>query len=259
MHATPLTFALTLCLTFLIPSVFAMPHQQRGHLPLSDLPPAVWQMCVGGANATIVHSSAPVQGAKGLVLTTGSCINNDTDTTQSTVPIPVPSQASEVDTRSLEARDWCPTVPNTCLSSFSSAFPSDWINQNWVPKCGASCSSTCYAIGTGVPGPDPNDCQMIFNAMIARPDQIFALEPNNFLLFTVRTCGTGIQNQIAANPANWACSQKMIYDYSDWAAVGSFLAFNCQATQGARGGNCVADTGIYTNVPDFFIQVYGNQ
>lgn len=46
----------------------------------------------------------------------------------------------------------------------------------------------------------------------------------------------------------------MIYDYRDWAGVGNFLAFNCQASQGARGGNCLADTGIYTNVPDFFIQ-----
>jgi len=256
MHTTPLTttLALALYLTFLIPSAFAMPHQQRANLPISNLPPAVWQMCVGGANATIVNSSDPVEGTHGLVLTTGSCINNGTVVTQSTAPIPDPSQASEVDTPSLEARASCPTVPNTCSSRFSSSFPG-----NLVQKCGASCSSTCYAIDTGGPGPDPNDCQGIFDSMTARSDQIFALEPNNFLLFTVRTCGTGIQNQIAANPARPGCTQRMVYDYSDWAAVGSFLAFNCQADQGARGGNCIADTGIYTNVPDFFIQVYGNQ
>jgi hypothetical protein len=46
----------------------------------------------------------------------------------------------------------------------------------------------------------------------------------------------------------------MIYDYTDWAGVGTFLAWNCQAAQGARGGICIGDTGIYTNVPDFFIQ-----
>ena len=107
MHATPpLTTALTLCLTFLISSVFAVTHQYRGtysspvmwgtlsaetwadDLPaMSDLPPAVWQMCAGGVNATIVHSSSPVEGADGLVLTTGSCINNDTARTlTSTTP-----------------------------------------------------------------------------------------------------------------------------------------------------------------------------
>jgi len=248
-----------------------MPHQQRDYLPVSRLPPAVWKMCTGGPDATIVHSSTAVQGTKELVLTTGSCINNDTDTTgsttgsttesttESTVPIPAPSQANETETTSLAARDWCPTVPNTCQWSFSSVFPGDWINRGWVQKCGASCSSSCFPIDTGGPGPDPNDCQRIFNSMLARPDQVFALEPNNFLLFTVRTCGVGIQNQIAANPWNWGCSQKMIYDYRDLAGVGNFLAFNCQAAQGARGGICVGDTGIYTDVPDFFIQVYGNQ
>jgi len=84
--------------------------------------------------------------------------------------------------------------------------------------------------------------------------EVFTLEPNNFILFTVGTCGTGIQNQIAAHPTNTACSRKMIYDYTDWAGVGSFLAWNCQAAQRARGGICTADRGIYTNVPDFFIQ-----
>ena len=84
--------------------------------------------------------------------------------------------------------------------------------------------------------------------------EVFTVEPGSFLLYTVSTCGTGIQNQIAANPTNGACSRKMIYDYTDWAGVGNYLAWNCQAAQRARGGICMANSGIFTNVPDFFIQ-----
>lgn len=44
-------------------------------------------------------------------------------------------------------------------------------------------------------------------------------------------------------------------DYPDWAAVAHYLAWNCQAAQGANGGRCTGRTGIYQkNVPDFYIQ-----
>ena len=54
------------------------------------------------------------------------------------------AQKREIDAPSFQTMNLCPTVANTCLSRFPSAFPGDWINQNWVPKCGASCTSVSY-------------------------------------------------------------------------------------------------------------------
>ena len=59
--------------------------------------------------------------------------------------------------------------------------------------------------------------------------------------------GTGIQNQIP-----WkgdGCSQNLIYDFADWGYIGHYIAWNCQAWQGARGGRCVATDGA-----DFYLQ-----
>jgi len=259
MHATPLTITLALWLTLLLPSSFALPSdppspspspsQPPKDLPKTSFPQAVWQMCVGGENATIVHSSAPVHGSEGLVLTTGLCINNGTN---STIPAPTPPpKANDDEGPSVGARGWCPTInTNNCQSRFSG------VDQNSVLECSASCSSSCFPLDSGGPGPDPNDCQQVSNNLYRESVQIFTLEPENFIFFTRGSCGIGIKNQIAANPANWGCSQRLTYDYTDLADVGHYLAWNCQAQQAARGGICVADRGVYTNVPDFFIQVY---
>jgi hypothetical protein len=46
-----------------------------------------------------------------------------------------------------------------------------------------------------------------------------------------------------------------IYDYQDVAAISNYLAWNCQAAQGARGGVCRANSGLYQpSVPDFYVQ-----
>ncbi|PVF93804.1 hypothetical protein CPB86DRAFT_829039 [Serendipita vermifera] len=74
--------------------------------------------------------------------------------------------------------------------------------------------------------------------------------PNN----CVSRFGTAQLNQIVS-PGN-GCSQKMIYDWPDWAGTGSYLAWNCQVAQNARGGICIGDTGLYqSGTHDFFVQV----
>lgn len=36
---------------------------------------------------------------------------------------------------------------------------------------------------------------------------------------------------------------------------GRYLAWNCQAPQGARGGKCLGTTGLYQpNIPDYYVQ-----
>jgi len=116
-------------------------------------------------------------------------------------------------------------------------------------RCGEECDSDCY---WGDNGPDPNDCQVIFNNFLARFDQVFNVGHAKFVLFTFGSCGTGIQNQIVPNSED--CASDLLYDYTDWAGVGHFLATSCQAGQGARGGKCLAAN---TN-SDFFLQVYKN-
>ncbi|KAF4618545.1 hypothetical protein D9613_009727 [Agrocybe pediades] len=72
--------------------------------------------------------------------------------------------------------------------------------------CGAACTTNCFLPAGG--GPDPNDCHVIADAL--RFDS-----QNVAPIFTI---GTG-------------------------ASVIDFVAPNCQATQNAHGGNCVANDG----------------
>lgn len=76
----------------------------------SDLPPAVWKMCAGGANATIVHSSAPMEGANDVTLTTGSCIDDDTGCTLA------PTTLNDYHGRLTIAIEICSTIPPNTLS-----------------------------------------------------------------------------------------------------------------------------------------------
>ncbi|PVF98258.1 hypothetical protein CPB86DRAFT_386575 [Serendipita vermifera] len=201
-----------------------------------SLPPALDSICPGGLNATTVESSEPL-GTGGVVITTGFCNPPETSSERNTTP-------------NLAARQSCPTALNNCVSRFGTMYQ----GNGWVSKCGATCTSFCYS-GTG--GPDPNHCQHIFDIMMAQSPALFTLDPATFILLTYQSCGTGIQNQIA--PSSVGCSQKMIYDWPDWAGIGSYLAWNCQAAQNARGGQCLGDTGLYqSGTHDFYVQVYAN-
>lgn len=226
---------------FLLSIVYAMPTERRSpQVDDPSLPAAVKSICKGGMNATTILESKAF-GQDGVTITTGYCTpDSDSDPAADLVaaaPVPV-------------ARPVCVTAPNNCASRFGGQFQ----GNGWVGKCGAPCQSACYP---GSNGPNPFDCQFIFNSMWQQNPPLFTLEPNNFVLLTHYSCGTGIQNQIASSPIG--CSQKMIYDYPDWASIGSYLAWNCQAPQGARGGKCTGTTGLYQpSIPDYYVQVYPN-
>ncbi|PVF98259.1 hypothetical protein CPB86DRAFT_873592 [Serendipita vermifera] len=202
-----------------------------------SLPAALDSICPGGLNATTVESSEPL-GTGGVVITKGFCNAPETSSEDDIVPRVVARQAS------------CPTAPNNCVSRFGTMYQ----GNGWVSKCGAPCTTFCYS-GTG--GPDPNHCDFIFNSMRVESPALFTLNPNQFILATYQSCGTGIQNQIASSSVG--CSQKMIYDWPDWADIGHYIAWNCQAAQNARGGQCLGDTGLYqSGTHDFYVQVYAN-
>jgi len=205
----------------------------------TNLPPAVRSVCPGGTSPASITNTTVLP--SGVSMTTGVCHHDGGDQWEpATVDL-----AAVVDSPS------CPIAPNDCVSRFGTANQ----GQGFVGECGAPCSSSCYQ-GTG--GPDPNDCQHIANALFAQSPQLFVLYPFNFVLLSYNSCGTGIQNQIAAASIS-GCSQTMIYDYTDWAGIAQYLAWTCQAFVGANGGKCTANAGLYqpyTN--DFYVQVYAN-
>ncbi|KDR73229.1 hypothetical protein GALMADRAFT_725422 [Galerina marginata CBS 339.88] len=102
--------------------------------------------------------------------------------------------------------------------------------------CGAKCNTNCFLPAGG--GPDPNDCHVIADAL--RYDSqnvgaIFAI-PNgnsttNPVVMQFSSCKTFFVNQDLG---------PLAYCRTDWAALIDFVAPNCQATQNAHGGNCVA-------------------
>ncbi|CCA77283.1 hypothetical protein PIIN_11261 [Serendipita indica DSM 11827] len=63
--------------------------------------------------------------------------------------------------------------------------------------------------------------------------KLFTLPTGGYNLFTWRSCGIGIQNQIVSSGA--PCTQRMQYDHADVANVARYLAWNCQAAQNAHG------------------------
>ncbi|KAL4245312.1 hypothetical protein ABKN59_008334 [Abortiporus biennis] len=110
--------------------------------------------------------------------------------------------------------------------------------------CGAPCTTNCFTPSGG--GPDPNECHVITDALLFDSQNIgplFTLNPANntaVITMTYSSCTSFMVNQ-AGIPLQ--------YCRSDWASVLDFVAFNCQATQNAHGGNCVA------NNQQWFIQV----
>ncbi|PVF93805.1 hypothetical protein CPB86DRAFT_829040 [Serendipita vermifera] len=89
----------------------------------------------------------------------------------------------------------------------------------------------------------PNDCVSRFGTMYQGDGW-------------VSKCGAPCTiNQIAASSIG--CSQEMIYEHPDVADIGHYIAWNCQAAQNARGGQCLGDTSLYqSGTHDFYVQVY---
>jgi len=107
---------------------------------------------------------------------------------------------------------------------------------NSTNVCGAPCATTCFTPSGG--GPDPNDCHVIADALREDSESIGALfeigtgTNNNTVVMTFNTCFTEFLNQ-AFGP--------LVYCRTDFASLIDFIAPNCQATQNAHGGICVAD------------------
>ncbi|KAJ3927898.1 MAG: hypothetical protein NXY57DRAFT_577529 [Lentinula lateritia] len=109
--------------------------------------------------------------------------------------------------------------------------------------CGNTCITNCFVPSGG--GPVPDDCHVIADALRFDSENVGALFEigtgvNNTIALTYATCESFYVNQ---DPTT------QIYCRTDWAAVIDWVAPNCQSTQNAHGGNCVATD------QQFFIQV----
>jgi len=109
--------------------------------------------------------------------------------------------------------------------------------------CGAPCATNCFNPAGG--GPDPNECLVIADALRFDSESIAPLfnigtGASNTVVMQYNSCKTFFLNQ-ASGP--------LVYCRTDWAALIDFVAPNCQATQNAHGGNCVA------NDQSWFVQV----
>jgi len=118
------------------------------------------------------------------------------------------------------------------------------VEKRQTNVCGATCTTNCFTPSGG--GPNPNDCHVITEALIfdsQNDGDLFTMNPANntaVITMTFSSCATFIVDQ-AGIP--------LTYCRSDWASVLDFVAFNCQSTQNAHGGNCVATS------QEWFIQV----
>ncbi|KIK64049.1 hypothetical protein GYMLUDRAFT_259094 [Collybiopsis luxurians FD-317 M1] len=115
-----------------------------------------------------------------------------------------------------------------------------------VDVCGATCNTNCFTPSGG--GPNPNDCSVIADAMRYYSQNVndtflIGTGTNNTVVAQYSTCQTFYVNQ---DPVEQS------YCLTDWAAIVDFIAPNCQATQNAHGGNCVAAD------QQWFIQVQTN-
>ncbi|KAJ7753095.1 hypothetical protein DFH07DRAFT_824602 [Mycena maculata] len=103
-----------------------------------------------------------------------------------------------------------------------------------VDVCGNTCDTSCFTPSGG--GPNPNDCTVIADALLYDSQNVGAL-------FTI---DTGINNTVVmqfATCLSFFVNQDTVpieYCRTDWSALINFIAPNCQATQNAHGGLCVA-------------------
>ncbi|KAF9557037.1 hypothetical protein CPC08DRAFT_710679 [Agrocybe pediades] len=109
--------------------------------------------------------------------------------------------------------------------------------------CGAACTTNCFLPAGG--GPDPNECHVIadalrFDSQNVAPIFTIGTGANNIVSLSFSSCTSFFLNQ---------ASTSLNYCRTDFASVIDFVAPNCQATQNAHGGNCVANDGRW------FIQV----
>ncbi|KAJ6462723.1 hypothetical protein DFH09DRAFT_1493155 [Mycena vulgaris] len=125
--------------------------------------------------------------------------------------------------------------------------------QNTSDVCGNTCGTNCFTPAGG--GPVPNDCHIIADALRFDSQNIGALftigtGTNNTIVMQFSSCLTFFVNQtflrlnIAAQIGYLPLGsvQICIPDHRVFlqASLIDFVAPNCQSTQNAHGGNCVA-------------------
>ncbi|OCH88829.1 hypothetical protein OBBRIDRAFT_836274 [Obba rivulosa] len=129
---------------------------------------------------------------------------------------------------------YCANDLRSDVSTSTGAGSDIFARQNDV--CGAACTTYCWTPSGG--GPDPNDCTVIQDALLYDSENtgpLFSLDPatnTSMIVMTYNTCQTYILDQT---------NSSLTYCRSDWATLVNYIAFNCQATQNAHGGVCVAD------------------
>ncbi|THU98210.1 hypothetical protein K435DRAFT_838230 [Dendrothele bispora CBS 962.96] len=115
--------------------------------------------------------------------------------------------------------------------------------NNGTNVCGANLlnykhvlgATHCFTPSGG--GPDPNDCHVIADALRfegANTGALFQIAngtSGNVVTLTYHSCESFFVNQDLG---------PLVYCRDDWAAVIDFVAPNCQATQNAHGGLCLA-------------------
>ncbi|KAJ6559283.1 hypothetical protein B0H10DRAFT_2169456 [Mycena sp. CBHHK59/15] len=103
--------------------------------------------------------------------------------------------------------------------------------------CGATCGTHCFTPSGG--GPVPNDCHVIADALRFEnqntgnlsTESIHSKGTNNTVVMQFATCLSFFVNQDFVTEE---------YCRNDWASLIDFIAPNCQSTQNAHGGNCIA-------------------
>ncbi|KAJ7878191.1 hypothetical protein B0H13DRAFT_2200397 [Mycena leptocephala] len=100
-----------------------------------------------------------------------------------------------------------------------------------VDVCGNQCTTFCSTPSGG--GPVPNDCHIIADALRFDSQNIGKLVQgtNNTVVVQFASCLSFFVNQDTV---------PIEYCRTDWASLIDFIAPNCQATQNAHGGLCVA-------------------
>ncbi|KAK0200155.1 hypothetical protein DFS33DRAFT_128283 [Desarmillaria ectypa] len=117
--------------------------------------------------------------------------------------------------------------------------------SNVTNVCGAQCNTVCFTPSGG--GPNPDECHVIADALryeSQNAGNLFNIANgtagNNIVVMTYSSCLTYFANQI---------NGIMQYCRGDWASIIDWVAPNCQSTQNAHGGDCLAGDGRW------FIQV----
>ncbi|KAI0757739.1 hypothetical protein C8Q80DRAFT_1091181 [Daedaleopsis nitida] len=102
--------------------------------------------------------------------------------------------------------------------------------------CGAACNTFCWTPATG--GPSAADCTVIADALLYESQNTGVLfnvsafgTPTNQITMKYNTCLTYFLNQDATT---------LTYCRTEWSNLVNWLASDCSASNGARGGLCVA-------------------